>query len=75
MSSLVGRRVLARGYDPRDFVLFSYGGAGPLHSAFYASELGVKGVVIPAFAGTFSSLGVATGALHVRSVQGGERVI
>lgn len=64
MSSLVGRRVLARGYDPREFVLFSYGGAGPVHSGFYAAELGVKKVVVPARAGTFSSSGVATSALH-----------
>jgi N-methylhydantoinase A len=64
MSALVGRRVLARGYDPRDFVLYSYGGAGPVHSGFYAEELGVKKVVVPALAGTFSSMGVATGALH-----------
>ena len=64
MSSLVGRRVLARGYDPREFVLFSYGGAGPVHSGFYAAELGVKKVVVPARAGTFSSTGVATSALH-----------
>lgn len=64
MSSLVVRRVLARGYDPRDFVLFSYGGAGPVHSGFYADELGVKKVVVPALAGTFSSMGVASGPLH-----------
>ncbi len=64
MSSLVVRRVLARGYDPRDFVLFSYGGAGPVHSGFYADEIGVKKAVVPALAGTFSSMGVASGPLH-----------
>jgi N-methylhydantoinase A len=64
MSSLVTRRVLSRGYDPRDFVLFTYGGAGPVHAAFYASEIGVSKVVVPALAGTFSALGVAAGPMH-----------
>lgn len=64
MSTLVTRRVLSRGYDPRDFVLFTYGGAGPMHAAFYASEIGVSKVVVPALAGTFSALGVAAGPLH-----------
>lgn len=71
MSGLVTRRVLSRGYDPRDFVLFAYGGAGPVHAAFYASEIGVKKVVVPALAGTFSALGVASGPLHhsARSIE------
>jgi N-methylhydantoinase A len=60
MGSLVGRRVLARGYDPREFVLFAFGGAGGLLSAFYAEDLGVDHVVFPSVAATFSALGVAT---------------
>jgi len=32
---------LARGHDPRDFVLFPFGGAGPLHAAALAKELGI----------------------------------
>ena len=60
MGSLVARRVIARGYDPREFVLFAFGGAGGLLSAFYAVDLGVKHVVLPAVAPTFSALGVAT---------------
>ena len=31
---------LARGHDPRDFALFAFGGAGPLHAAALARELG-----------------------------------
>jgi N-methylhydantoinase A len=60
MGDLLARQVVARGYDPRDFVVFAYGGAGPMHSAFYAADAGVSEVVVPAQAGTFSSLGVAT---------------
>jgi N-methylhydantoinase A len=36
---------LARGYDPRDFVLFAFGGAGPLHAVSLASELGIPKVL------------------------------
>ena len=60
MGDLLARQVVARGYDPRDFIVFAYGGAGPMHSAFYAADAGVSEVVVPAQAGTFSSLGVAT---------------
>lgn len=62
-AALLTRRVLARGYDPRDFVLFAYGGAGATHSAFYAAELGVREVVVPALAGSFSAMGVTTAPL------------
>ena len=38
---------LARGHDPRDFALFAFGGAGPLHAAALAHELGIPKVLIP----------------------------
>jgi len=60
MGDLLARQVVARGYDPRDFTVFAYGGAGPMHSAFYAADAGAAEVIVPAHAGTFSSLGVAT---------------
>jgi N-methylhydantoinase A len=47
-----------RGYDPRDFSLVAFGGAGPMHAAALAAELGVKRVVIPPFPGTFSAWGM-----------------
>ena len=46
-----------RGHDPRDFALVSYGGAGPLHAALVASEVGIKEVVIPPTPGAFSAFG------------------
>lgn len=49
---------VARGYDPRDFVLMAYGGAGPLHAVELAEKLSVNHVVIPCFPGLFSSLGL-----------------
>ena len=63
MAGLIRRRVLVRGYDPRDFTIFSYGGAGAIHAAFYGRESGVSEIVVPALAGTFSALGVATAPL------------
>jgi N-methylhydantoinase A len=36
-----------KGYDPRDFALMAFGGAGPLHAAWIAQELGSRRIVIP----------------------------
>jgi N-methylhydantoinase A len=47
-----------RGYDLRDFHLLAFGGAGPLHASALATELGMKGVLVPAFPGAFSALGL-----------------
>jgi N-methylhydantoinase A len=47
-----------RGYDPRDFVLFCFGGAGGLHAADLARSLGIPRLVIPRFPGALSALGV-----------------
>ena len=47
-----------RGYDPRDFALIAFGGAGPLHACELAEELGIATVVVPAAAGVLSALGL-----------------
>jgi N-methylhydantoinase A len=47
-----------RGYDPRDFTLFCFGGAGGLHAAHLARGLGIKRVVVPQFPGALSALGL-----------------
>ncbi|TAN20739.1 MAG: hydantoinase/oxoprolinase family protein [Actinomycetota bacterium] len=47
-----------RGYDLRDFYLFAFGGAGPLHACQIAEEMGMKGVVIPPYPGVTSALGL-----------------
>ena len=47
-----------RGHDPRAFVLFAYGGAGPMHAAFVARELGMARVVVPPLPGNFSAFGL-----------------
>ena len=48
---------LRRGYDPRDFILFAFGGAGPLHAAALARELAIPKVLVPARPGITSALG------------------
>jgi len=47
-----------RGYDPRDFVLVAFGGAGPLHANALACELGIPTVLIPPSPGIASALGM-----------------
>jgi N-methylhydantoinase A len=47
-----------RGYDLRDFHLLAYGGAGPLHAAALARDLGMRGVIVPVYPGAFSALGL-----------------
>jgi N-methylhydantoinase A len=47
-----------RGHDPREFSLYAFGGAGPLHAVELAEELGVKEVIVPPMPGVFSALGL-----------------
>lgn len=49
---------VSRGFDPRDFTLISYGGAGPLHATSLAKEMSIRKVVIPCLPGLFSALGL-----------------
>ncbi|MCU0898289.1 MAG: hydantoinase/oxoprolinase family protein [Burkholderiales bacterium] len=48
---------LARGHDPRDFALFAFGGAGPLHACALARELAIPQLLIPARPGLTNALG------------------
>ena len=47
-----------RGRDPRRFVLFAFGGMGPVHALDVAAELGITKVIIPPLPGLFSALGL-----------------
>ena len=46
-----------KGHDPRDFALFAFGGAGPMHATAIARELGVPHVLVPRYPGITSALG------------------
>ena len=47
-----------RGYDPRDYVLVPFGGAGPLHAAQIAQDLAIDTIVVPPAAGVMSAYGL-----------------
>ena len=73
MADLVRKMSIERGYDPRRFVLMAYGGAGPLHAASYARQIGVEQVVVPPAATVFSAFGAAASDIRhslQRSVPG-----
>lgn len=52
------------GHDPRDFALFAFGGAGPLHACALARELGVPTVLVPARPGITNALGCVVADLR-----------
>ena len=58
MSLAVRQVSVERGYDPRDFVMVAFGGAGPLHAVEVARSLHIPLVVIPNFPGQFSASGM-----------------
>ena len=58
MAGAIRKISVEHGLDPRDFVLFSYGGGGPLHSCALAHELSIPTVVIPPEPGNFSAIGM-----------------
>ncbi|MBI5310563.1 MAG: hydantoinase/oxoprolinase family protein [Actinobacteria bacterium] len=59
MLRATGSATIARGIDPRDHTLVAFGGAGPMHAAAIAEELGVTTVVCPAACGVLSAYGMA----------------
>ena len=60
-ADLVRKVVVTSGQDPRDFVLYAFGGAGPMHCASYAADLEIAEVVVPlgSTAAVFSAYGLA----------------
>jgi N-methylhydantoinase A len=59
MSGAIRIITVERGMDPRDFILFAYGGAGPLH-AYAMMDIGFKEIIVPPSPGTFSAFGLLT---------------
>ena len=64
-ATVIRQQTLERGHDPRDFALYAFGGAGPVHAFGYAAESGVREVVIPLGNGasTLSAYGIASGGV------------
>jgi N-methylhydantoinase A len=59
MAQAVRVVTVERGIDPRALTLVAFGGAGPLHAAAIAAELGIERIVAPAASGVLSALGLA----------------
>jgi N-methylhydantoinase A len=58
MAQAVRVVTVERGIDPRDLALVAFGGAGPLHAAQIAAELGMRRVLAPLASGVLSALGL-----------------
>jgi len=54
----IRRTSVEKGIDARDCTLLAFGGAGPIHAAELARELGIREVLVPPMAGMFSALGI-----------------
>jgi N-methylhydantoinase A len=64
MADLLRRVTLRAGYDPRDFVLMAYGGAGATHAHQYAEVAGISTIVVPKTGPAHSAFGTVTGDRH-----------
>lgn len=58
MAHAIRTLTVEKGIAPGDFSLVAFGGAGPMHAAFLAAELGVSEVLVPRFPGAFSAWGM-----------------
>ncbi len=67
MSDLIRREVVRSGHHPEDYVLYAFGGAGPVHAVGYARDLGIREIVVFPTAAVFSAFGIAQADLiHTR---------
>ena len=68
MADIIRKMTVEKGFDPREFTLFAFGGAGPAHAGVFGAELGVKKIIIPQkeIASTWCAFGAASAdMLHV----------
>jgi N-methylhydantoinase A len=61
---------LERGQDPRKFSLIAFGGAGPMHAAELAEQVGVNEIIVPPYPGLFSALGMMMTDMKYAYVRG-----
>jgi N-methylhydantoinase A len=60
MTDLIRRATVERGYDPREFTLFAFGGAAAVHAGRYAAELGIREIVVPLTASVHGATGLVS---------------
>jgi len=66
MAAAIFKEVAVKGYNPKNFVILSYGGGGPIHACGYSAEIGIKRILIPPFSSVFSALGAGNmNQLHI----------
>jgi N-methylhydantoinase A len=65
MAAAVRVMTVERGLDPRGLALLAFGGAGPMHGAAVADELGMRRIVVPAASGVLSALGMVVSERRV----------
>ncbi len=58
MANAMRAMTIQRGFDPRDFGVVAFGGAGPAHAVRIATELGSREILVPANAGVSSAMGL-----------------
>jgi len=65
MAGAIKRITVEKGFDPRDFAMFAFGGGGPLHAFQIARQLHVPQVVVPPEPSNFSTLGMLLADLRI----------
>ena len=65
MADLVRQVTIKQGYDPADFSVFAYGGAGPSHAFSFGADLGCPQIVIPLTASVHSAFGIGCSDLAI----------
>ena len=69
MSDLIRRQVVRAGHVPEEYVIYAFGGAGPVHAAAYGAELGINRVYVFPISPVFSAFGVAASdVVHTKMV-------
>ena len=69
MAAATRSHVAERNRDPRNYTLFAFGGAGPVHAVAVARKVGISEVIVPLGAGVTSALGLLTAPMAVDLVQ------
>ncbi len=70
MAQAIRTLTVEKGIEPRDYSLVAFGGAGPMHAAFLAEELGIDQMLVPRFPGAFSAWGMLETQLRRDSARG-----
>ena len=69
MANAIREISIERGYDPSDFVLLAFGGAGPMHATQIADEIGMREILVPILPGNLSALGLLASDQSYERVQ------